>query len=205
MYKDPLSSRIFDKIYDYQNYLVEIHYGLTQDLGWKNVREGKAKFKVVYDELHTLNNIPDIMKWIARNPDRLMFSPLVDRPVEKVTSSFTELVAFTSKFFPDASLKHFEYTYPDLNHHLEGSCWQIKASIFMPQTQNPRFVAADLWRGMNSLGLYIVDQEFFGRDKGRMRYDIKIALLAKEWRSMAMMYKLAGKISGPIKFETELV
>ena len=205
MYKDPLSSRVFDNVYDYQSYLVEIHYGLTQDLGWKNVREGKAKFKVVYDELHALNTISDIMAWLSANPDRLMFSPLVDRPLDKVTSSFTRFVPFTSKFFPDASYKHFDYTYPDLNHQLEGSCWTIKASIWMPQTQTPRFVAYDLWRGMNSLGLYIIDHAFSGREGDMMRYDIKIALLAKEWPTMTTLYKLAGKITGPIKFETEVV
>lgn len=202
MYRDPLSSRVFTELYEYKDYLSEIHYLLTKNLGWETVREGKRKFNEVYDDLHALTNIPDIMSWLSRNADRLMFSPLVARPLDKVTSSFTQIVPFTSKFFPDASYRHFDYGYHEFNHQLDGSCWRFKVAIYMPQVQNPRFVAHDLWRGMNALGLYIVDTSFAGREGNRMRYDLQIVLLAKEWPTMAMMYKLAGKISGPIKFET---
>lgn len=200
MFRDPVSSRVFDHEWELREYLSDLSWIIYDEMPRKDVRERRRRFNQAYADLRKNRSVEQVFGWLAANPAETLHSPLIGKPLDKYSSPYENIRLRKIKFVNDGDWSPHSYPWCDLNHNIQGSGWEVFFDITMPTNQKPAFSSADQYRGFASLGIYPVHSLYSREDFGA-RYEIEAVMPAKEWREMAMLQKLAGNISGPISFE----
>lgn len=201
VYRDPLSTRLFDDVDSYRHHLRESAWQLSNDHDWSYIHRRLVEFKRARAEVLACQSIPAIMQWFKDNADRTMFSPLLGTNPGRDSSAYTEFRPLGGKYVQEHTWVAQNFPYPLHYPAITASGWMIRVMIGMPEVQNPRFNLTAQNRGLTTLGLHVLDAEMMHRNNNMIYYALKLGLMAREFEHIALMLKLKGDIKGRIVYE----
>lgn len=205
MFRSPTSHLVFDDKGLYRSHLNEIMW--ASELPWAELRRLKEKYREGRKELWSVTTFTAMKRWLDDNRDLVLRAPCLNIAARgnragKVTP-YKEMVIEGTRYRQDIDTEIFHFLDNVYNDRITNKAGWMFRGYFIPQRgSDPRFSISDTCRALTAYGFYIIDYQHETRKDGNSVYAFQACILARDFKNLAMIEKLAGRASGNMAFVT---